>query len=210
MASQVEGWIGRINPGDGLNYAIGSTAYGVCESAATATTKVVDMTGFVLTEGATIHVWFKNGNTATTYAKLNVNGTGEKTIASSVTDFTYEGQTMYVSDQVSGLKSLKAGTVVEFTYCKGYWIVNTTNGVDQILHCSITSAFSSLPFTIQTSRISAQHVVLRMVLSNPDAQVDDWSVHTFAGGFTVRGTISGSTKATIDFGIASDLEAVVS
>ena len=79
MASTVNGYIGQINPGDGTNYAIGSTAYGVCDTAASTAAKTVDMTGFTLTTGATIHVYFENGNTAAS-PTLNVNDTSAKVL----------------------------------------------------------------------------------------------------------------------------------
>lgn len=63
MATKVAGYIGKINVG-GTEHAIGSTAYGYCETAANEAIKNVDMTGFVLKEGTTIHVKFKNANSA--------------------------------------------------------------------------------------------------------------------------------------------------
>ena len=48
MATQVSGYIGKLNPGNGTSYALGSTAYGYCETDATTAAKVVDMTGFTL------------------------------------------------------------------------------------------------------------------------------------------------------------------
>ena len=82
MASQVNGYIGQVNPGNGTNYAIGSTAYGLCETAAATAAKTADMTGFTLNTGATVFIKFTYANTATTAPTLNVNGTGAKSILS--------------------------------------------------------------------------------------------------------------------------------
>lgn len=62
----------------------------------------------------------------------------------------------------------------------------------------ITSgSFSSLPQTISNNKITAKHVVLNSVLSNPSAQISDWTVATADGSLTVSGSISGSTTLTL-------------
>ena len=71
MATQVTGVVAKINPGD-KDYAIVSSAYGYCETAAATAAKVVDMTGFKLYTGVTIFVKFKERNTASN-PTLNVN-----------------------------------------------------------------------------------------------------------------------------------------
>ena len=101
MASQVAGYIGKMNPGDGTQHSLGSTAFGVCDTAADTVAKTVDMTGFTLITGATIHVQFTNGNNAAS-PTLNVNSTGAKPIlidggnilgcaAGSMLTLTYNG-----------------------------------------------------------------------------------------------------------------------
>jgi hypothetical protein len=105
MASQVNGYIGQINPGDGTNYAIGSTAYGVCATAAGTAAKVVDMTGFTLKTGATIFVKFTYANTSSTAPTLNVNSTGAKPLIST-------------ADKVAKWKS---GEVIALTYDGTNW-----------------------------------------------------------------------------------------
>ena len=54
MASMVSGYIGKIDPGDGTEYAIGSTAYGVCETAEAEAAKTVDMT-----QKSSLRFWFR-------------------------------------------------------------------------------------------------------------------------------------------------------
>ena len=113
MATQVSGYVGQLDPGNGTNHAIGSTAYGYCQTAAGTAAKVVDMTGFVLITGATIHVKFQYTNTATS-PTLNVNGTGAKAI--------YRYGTTAPSTNVQ--TSWSAGAVVSFTYDGSYWQMN--------------------------------------------------------------------------------------
>ena len=55
-------------------------AYGTCSTAAGTATKVVTCPGFVLNTGATITVYFTNGNTATSSLSMNVNSTGAKNV----------------------------------------------------------------------------------------------------------------------------------
>ena len=64
MATKVNGLIQKVNPGNDTQYSIASTAYGYCQTAAATAAKVVDMTGFTLLEGTTIHVKFQYANTA--------------------------------------------------------------------------------------------------------------------------------------------------
>lgn len=88
MATQVAGYVGKVDPGNGTQYAVGSTAYGVCDTAADTAAKVVDMTGFTLLTGATIHVKFTNDNSAAS-PTLNVNGTGAKPILLATSAASY-------------------------------------------------------------------------------------------------------------------------
>lgn len=111
MATKVAGYIGKLNPGDGKSYAIGSTAYGYCETAAATAAKVVDMTGFTLVEGATIFVKFKERNSASN-PTLNVNGTGAKPI------YRYGTTRPGTTDAANGWA---AGAVLSFTYDGSGW-----------------------------------------------------------------------------------------
>lgn len=58
-------------------------------------------------------------------------------------------------------------------------------------------SFSSLPQTVSNSNITASMVVVNSVLSNPSAQISDWTVNTAAGSLTVSGSISGATTLTL-------------
>ena len=71
-------YISQVNIG-GTTYPVGSMLYGTCSTEAATAAKVVDMTGFTLMEGATIHVKFTNTNSASA-PTLNVNSTGAKPI----------------------------------------------------------------------------------------------------------------------------------
>lgn len=140
MASQTTGYINTVQIDDGSVQNIGSTAYGVCETAAATAAKVVDMTGFVLTNGATIHVRMTNSNTVAN-PTLNVNSTGAKKI------YRY-GTT---APSTSAASSWYAGTVVSFTYDSslnsnaGAWVMNNwlntdTNTNTMVSQSSTTTA----------------------------------------------------------------------
>ena len=111
MASKVNGVISKIQPTD-TAYAIASSAYGYCQTAADVAAKVVDMTGFSLAEGVTIHIKFQNSNTVAN-PTLNVNGTGAKAIMQY-------GTTKMGSS--AGTSGWQAGSVVSFTYDGTNWI----------------------------------------------------------------------------------------
>lgn len=112
MASQVSGYIGRIDPGNGTNYAIGATAYGYCQTAADVQAKVVDMTGFKLVTGATIFVKFQYSNSAEN-PTLNVNGTGAKPM------YRYGTTVVGTASSSSGWP---ANAVLALTYDGAGWI----------------------------------------------------------------------------------------
>ena len=130
MATQVAGYIGQINPGDGKSYAVGSTAYGYCQTAAGTAAKVVDMTGFKLNTGATIFVKFQYANTASN-PTLNVNSTGALPI--------YRYGTTRAST-TAGTNGWSAGAVLTFTYDGAGWIehywYNNTYTLSNLFHGS--------------------------------------------------------------------------
>lgn len=63
-----------------------------------------------------------------------------------------------------------------------------------------SSAFSSLPVTFEDDSITADMVVLNYVLSNPTAQINNWTVTTAAGSLTISGQVRGSTTITLYLG----------
>lgn len=79
----------------------------------------------------------------------------------------------------------------------------TSGGVQSALEkceCLILSAngISALPYTFSNNAIETDMVCINSVLSNPSAQLSDWTVNTdTAGQATISGTISGSTNITI-------------
>lgn len=56
------------------------------------------------------------------------------------------------------------------------------------------SNLSALPYTAGNSRITANHRVVNMVLSNAAAAPSDWTYTTTNGSVTLSGTISGTTN----------------
>ena len=112
MATKVNGLIQKVNPGNGTQYSLASTAYGYCETAAGTAAKVVDMTGFTLLEGTTVHIKFKERNNASS-PTLNINGTGAKNIVQ------YGTTAAGTSDSTNGWY---AGAVITFTYDGTSWV----------------------------------------------------------------------------------------
>lgn len=151
MASQVSGYVGRMDPGDGVNYAIGSTAYGYCETAADTKAKIVDMTGFTLVTGATIHVKFKYSNTATT-PTLNVNSTGGKNI--------YRYGTTVVGNTAE--TSWDANSIVTLTYDGTGWVIDAF----KVSNTTYTFSGGTNKFTVTPSNGDAQDVTITPSISN--------------------------------------------
>lgn len=59
------------------------------------------------------------------------------------------------------------------------------------------SNVTSLPFTITDTNITSSMVVVGCSLSNPAAQVNDWTVKTSTGSVKITGTLKGSTDITL-------------
>lgn len=67
------------------------------------------------------------------------------------------------------------------------------------------SAFSSLPRTVNDSRITESHVLFHAELGTPSAQTGDWTVTTADGSVTISGGISGSTTLKLVLGKAAEI-----
>ena len=100
---------------DGMNFngSANITHFGVCNTTANTAAKTVTLSGFVLTEGARIAVFFANTNTASNLT-LNVNGTGAKAISCIKGYYAPVGQ-------------WEANQIVEFVYYSSHWIMLTAN-----------------------------------------------------------------------------------
>lgn len=114
MASIVTGLVEEINLND-TAHAIASTAYGFCETPASTQIKNVDMTGFVLKTGITVHIKFKYRNSAEN-PKLKFNGEDN----SNAKDIVQYGTTAVgTSSATSGWQD---NAVVSLTYDGTRWI----------------------------------------------------------------------------------------
>lgn len=100
---------------DGMNFngSANITHFGVCSTAADVAEKTVSLSGFVLTEGARVAVFFANSNTHSN-PKLNVNSTGAKAISCIKGSWAPVGQ-------------WEANQIVEFVYYSSHWIMITAN-----------------------------------------------------------------------------------
>lgn len=82
------------------------------------------------------------------------------------------------------------------TYSRVAEVLSGNIGDGTVVVITVPS-FSSLPLTINDSRIMASHIAVNAVLSNPQAQTSDWTVNTEDGAMTLSGSIGGSTGADI-------------
>lgn len=114
MASITESLIQDVQIGDNSPARIASSAYGICNTAANEITKVVEMKGFVIMQGVTIHVKFTNANTASS-PRLNVQTSGAYPIMQY-------GTTGAGTDALT--TSWPAGAIVSFTFDGTNWVMN--------------------------------------------------------------------------------------
>lgn len=83
------------------------------------------------------------------------------------------------------------------------FIENLKTRNEQIIVIDVAS-FSTLPVTVYSTLITADHYILNSTLSNPEVQTGDWTVTTSMESLTISGDISGSTTAHFVLGKVSD------
>ena len=179
MASKVNDVISYVKiASNGTNKAIAASAYGVCETPAATVAKVVDMSGFVLTEGVTIHVKFTNSNTVAN-PTLNVNSQGAKAIMRYGT----------TAPSTSVGTSWAAGSVVSFTYDGTYWQMNDYSMYD-------TDTKNTAGATDTSSKIFLVGATAQT--ANPQTYSDD-QVYTTSGTLTTNKVQVGVGQATMEY-----------
>jgi hypothetical protein len=78
-----------------------------------------------------------------------------------------------------------------------YDITDTTSGYQEGLVVITSSSFSTLSITINNSAIKSTHHVVGSYLSNPEAQLGEWTVTTSDGSLTISGNIVATTTITL-------------
>lgn len=109
-----------------------------------------------------------------------------------------------MSSTVSGLNSA-VGTISDSVDTLSGQITSVSDAVNQFNAqlaktevLIVSGTISSLPVTFSNSAIETDMVCIHSELSNPLAQVNDWTVNTdTTGQVTISGTISGSTNITL-------------
>lgn len=134
--------------------------------------------------------WANNGSMGDATSEVKFNN-------SFAPDYNYDptgGRIGLVPASANVLGGVKIGSGISVT-ADG---TIRAEAVDELKVIVITSSsFSSLPQTITDSSITANHVVINSVLSNPSTQTGDWTVTTSSGSLTISGDISGSTSVTL-------------
>lgn len=162
MNNGAVGLIEQINASSNL-YNVASTAYGECLTDGDKADKVVSIEGFKYIEGVTIHVKFKNANSAAN-PTLNVSSEGKKPIVLS--GATANGVTAVAAGNDDETTGWPAGAVVSFTYDGTNWVrdrgynTNTTYTFDGTYNSStnkvatvstVTNAINALDVDNATS-----------------------------------------------------------
>lgn len=138
-----------------------------------------------------------NGNVSIAVGGLPSGGTtGQVLTKQSNADDDADWETMDLSAKMDKVSSATNGDLLT-TNASGQAIDSGVT-INELKCLVLTSAsFSSLPQTLSNANITADHVVIESVLSNPSAQTGDWTVTTASGTATISGTISGSTTLTL-------------
>lgn len=136
MASKVSGVIEYIQPGgsSGTKYAIAATAYGVCDTAASEAIKNVEMTGFKLQEGMTVHIKFTNANSVSN-PKLKFNSEANTNAKPIV---QYGTTAAGITEETDGWY---AGAVLTLTYDGTSWVRD--QGFNTNIDTKVTQTISS-------------------------------------------------------------------
>lgn len=152
MASVVEGIVKKIKVNDTV-HAIASTAYGYCTTPAATQIKNVEMTGFSLETGVTVHIKFQYKNSADS-PKLKFNGESD----ANAKDLVLYGTTAVGTTATTS--GWNAGAVVSFTYDGTRWIRDqgyntnstsftiTANATDGLWDVQGTSGSNSITYAV--------------------------------------------------------------
>lgn len=194
MAATVTGFIDRLQFGtdDEHQIAIGSSAFGTCNSLANASTKEVVIPGFVLKEGTTIHVKFSNSNTASS-PKLRVkpSDSASNNDCPEVNLLLYDGQNVG-TDNITGWPS---GSILTLTYDGTSWIRDLSLNSDESVKQTGVSTNDSFPILFkhttgtsdETNGVKFGNTNSKIVTINPS----EGSI-TAPGGFDGKATSAGT------------------
>ena len=149
MPQSIGNFIDRIQIGndESNQIAIGSSAYGVCTTAANEQHKTVNIPGFYLNDGTTVHIKFNNNNLVSS-PTLNISNTGAKAI-------------MQYGDTPAGALDASvgwyAGSVLTLTYDGTVWIRD--QGHDQISTSELAGILSIAHGGTNSNSVNAYGVV---------------------------------------------------
>lgn len=170
MASITQGLIQQVQIDTGNKQNVASTAYGVCSTSASEQNKTVEMTGFELITGTTVHIKFNNKNTATS-PNLNINNTGNKPIV------LYGTTAASSVDETTGWQP---GAVISFTYDGTSWVrdqgynTNTWRGIqDNLTSDSTTDSLSAKQGKALKGLIDAMDATTPNASGNATAFIDN-------------------------------------
>ena len=152
MAATITNFIDRIQLGNDETHqiAIGSSAYGICNTAAIEPAKTANIPGFYLNPGTTVHIKFNNANSAAS-PTLNISSTGAKPI------IQYDNTPVGIIDETTGWQ---AGAILTLTYDGTSWVrdqgynTNSQSAYGNITTSGALSTASSLVVTDADKKIT--------------------------------------------------------
>ena len=202
MASITNGLIEKIqvtNNGVTTAHSIASTAYGYCTTLADDPAKVVEMEGFVLYTGVTIHVKFANANSAAN-PTLQFN---DEAAINAKPIVQYEGAAVGTSANTTGWH---AGAVLTLTYDGDRWIrdqgFNTNDNTIPAAYCS-TSAATQDKVASCTGYTLKDNSWLHIILTKSNSYNGTITLNVNSSGaknIWINGAVSSSSNKTLPSG----------
>ena len=181
---------------------VGADGRGIAEIVKVGTSGIVDTYDIVLSDGTRFPFDVTNGSSIETIEKTATVGLVDTYTITLTNGDTFEFE-------VTNADGSTAGTVGYDNTDSGLDATNVQDAIDEVnerVDTALTlsevlvatkSSVSSLPTTISDANIEDDMICINSELSNPSAQLSDWTVTTATGSLTISGTISGTTNITL-------------
>ena len=141
-----------------------------------------------------------------TLSSLNTTEKNSVVGAINEVDSHTDTNTAYIGTLANLTTTAKTDLVAAINEVDSHADANATaivNGIQNAIEVT-TPTFSALPVTFTVQGMTADHKLIQegsAFVSNPSAQLDQWTLTTGANTLTISGTISGSTYIVASFGI---------
>lgn len=193
---------------NGLTLTAASTGFTI---AGGTTSKTLTVSQNMTLKGGTLNhiAYFDANNSLVGHPTAAIQDIDKTDTSAGVSQLALGNKTLWTeTDGKAGLLNLYSlgsyGTRICSDYNTTEWYTATLQAktgtiayIDDVATVLNCGTISSLPTTINNTKITDKMVVLNSVLSNPSAQLSNWTVTTANGSVTISGSIKGSTNVTL-------------